>query len=29
MRWVATNDEEKEDHYGYSDDGGDGDSDDY
>ena len=28
MRWVATNDEDEEDHYGYSDDGGDCDNDD-
>ena len=29
MRWVATNDEDEEDHYGYNDDGGDGDGDIY
>ena len=29
MRWVATNDEDEEDHYGYSDDGDDGDGENY
>ena len=29
MRWVATNHEDEEDHYGCNDDGGDGDDGDY